>query len=178
MSGFMSKTFAKYLRLGLTPRPVRGNWRGGEDMYSLWHGSIQYCIDDWGDYENDSNPTYLLECINMRSVIIERNNKIVAEVFSYLQERLSTDIWVRVNGGSQLNCTFGDSTGPLAHLLMDFIDRESFDSAIERVKGFITDIDCSHIEYQEKFMLMITSVDSSEIFKYYTNPDIDVVLLQ
>lgn len=72
MNSVMTKTFAKYLRLGIIPRTVRGNWQDGDYMYSLYHDSVQYTIDDYGDYEIDSDVTYLLDCLDARSRVIEK----------------------------------------------------------------------------------------------------------
>ena len=44
----MTKTFAKYLRLGITPRPIRGNWKDGNYIYSSYHGDVQYGSYDTG----------------------------------------------------------------------------------------------------------------------------------
>jgi hypothetical protein len=134
MNSVMTKTFAKYLRLGIIPRTVRGNWQDGDYMYSLYHDSVQYTIDDYGDYEIDSDVTYLLDCLDARSRVIEKNHTLIKEIYEYIQKYEQTDIWVRVNAGMQLSATFGSEDGVIATLMLDFVDKERFDQIVDGVK--------------------------------------------
>lgn len=134
MNSVMTKTFAKYLRLGIIPRTVRGNWQDGDYMYSLYHDSVQYTIDDYGDYEIDSDVTYLLDCLDARSRVIEKNHTLIKEIYEYIQKYEQADIWVRVNAGMQLSATFGSEDGVIATLMLDFVDKERFDQIVDDVK--------------------------------------------
>lgn len=179
MSSFLTNTFAKYLRLGVIPRPVRGNWKGGEFMYSFYHDDVQYTIDDDGDYEYYANVDYILECLEARDIIIQRNHDIVRAVYEYLVNELDTDIWVRVGSGMQLNCTFGDSHGEFAHLMMDFVDPEKFDDAVEKLRALITEETGLEPDFEPvtNFVLMVVDKENIELFDKFEHPKVDVINL-
>ena len=176
MSSHMTHTFARYLRLGIIPRTVRGNWKGGLLMYSFYHDDVQYTIDDDGDYEYDKNIDYIMQCLEARDLIIERNHGVVREIYEYLKKELSTDIWVRVGAGRQLNCTFGDSNGEIAHFLMDFIDPSQFDEAVERLRSFMADNEREFCPITN-FVLMVIDKDNLSLFDAYENDKVDVLSL-
>lgn len=175
----MTKTFAKYLRMGIIPRTVRGNWKDGDYMYSLYHKDVQYTIDDMGDYEIDSDVSYILECLEARDIMIERNHAIIASVYEAAKAKLKTDVWVRVGSGQQLNCTFGDKQGEFAHLMMDFIDPAAFEEAVSRLKKLIGDQVGVEPDFTpaENFVLMVTGKDNNFIFKDFNHPEVDVLFL-
>lgn len=137
MNSVMTKTFAKYLRLGIVPRTVRGNWKDGDYMYSLYHDKVQYTIDDYGDYEIDNDITYLMDCLDARTRVIEKNHVLIKEIYYYIQKHEQTDIWVRVNAGMQLSATFGNENGVIATLMLDFVDREKFDNVVAEIKDLM-----------------------------------------
>lgn len=172
----MTKTFAKYLRMGIIPRTVRGNWKDGDYMYSLYHDDVQYSIDDMGDYEIDSDVSYILECIDTRNLIIERHHKIISEIYFCAKEKLDTDIWVRVGSGQQLNCTFGCSDGEFAHLMMDFIDPAIFDAAVEQFKKLLGEQFGEEPDFTpaDNFVLMVGH-ENNFIFENFSHPKIDVL---
>lgn len=177
MGSYLTKTFAKYLRLGVIPRIVRGNWKDGDYMYSVYHNDVQYTIDDMGDYEIDSDISYILDCLHARDLIIERNHDVVREVYEHLIDVLDDDVWVRVNTGLQLSCTFGDRSGVFAHLLMDFADERDYEAAVNKFKEVLkrsSDFD-GDFEPPDDFVLMVTSKSKLELFEDFEHPKIKVL---
>ena len=178
MTSYMTNTFAKYLRLGITPRPVRGNWIDGDYMYSIYHDDVQYTIDDLGDYEIDGDVSLILECLEAHEMIIERHHTLVKEIYELIKDHLQKDIWVCVGMGMQLHCTFGDNKGAFSHLMLDFINPEKFQQAVDKLKNLIGEEFAADFEEVNKFVLMVTDKDKFEIFKNYHNPTVDVVNLR
>lgn len=176
MASYMTKTFAKYLRLGITPRPVRGNWKDGDYMYSIYHDDVQYTIDDMGDYEIDSDVSYILECLQARDLIIERNHDVVRCVYDHLVKYFDTDIWVRVNSGIQLTCSFGDRDGVFAHLSMDFVNAADYEAAVNKFKKMIKNVPgFEDAEVPDGFVMMIVSPNKSQAFDEFEHPKIKVL---
>jgi hypothetical protein len=175
----MTKTFAKYLRMGIIPRTVRSNWKDGDYMYSLYHNEVQYAIDDMGDYEIDIDVSYILECLDNRDLIIKRHHSIVQAVYAEAKSKLGDEVWVRIGTGQQLNCTFGNHAGEFAHLILDYIDPEEFDKEVKRLKTLIaTQIGVEPMfEPIENFALMIMGNDNAFIFEDFSHPDIEIVFL-
>ena len=177
MSRYLSKTFAKYLRLGVVPRLVSGNWKDGDYMYSVYHDDVQYTIDDMGDYELDLDISYILDCLHARDLIIERNHAIVRNVYEHLVDVLDDDVWVRVNSGIQLSCTFGDRNGAFAHFLMDFAEQKDFEAVIDKFKKVLN----SSSEFAgdfvppDDFVIMVTSKSKLALFDNFEHPKIKVL---
>lgn len=175
----MTKTFAKYLRMGIIPRTVRGNWKDGDYMYSLYHDNVQYAIDDMGDYEIDSDVSYILDCLEAREVMIDRHHEIISAIYNQAKSKIGSDVWVRVGCGQQLNCTFGDRDGEFAHFMMDFIDPAAFEEAVSRLKKLIGQQTGEEPEFTpaENFVLMITGQGNGFIFEDFSHPKVDVLYL-
>ncbi|AQW88591.1 hypothetical protein FDH34_gp066 [Serratia phage BF] len=176
MSSLMTKTFAKYLRLGITPRPVRGNWKDGDYMYSIYHGDVQYAIDDTGDYEIDHDVDYILDCLQSRATIIDRNHKLISEIYEHLMGVLDTDIWVRVGVGMQLNVVFGSVDGEIATFMMDFEDMEAFNKLVEEIKAQILEETNKEpiVEQSDYFTLILHNRVDIKLFKGYYNPKVRI----
>jgi glycogen debranching enzyme len=175
----MTKTFAKYLRMGIIPRKVRGNWKDGDYMYSLYHDNVQYTIDDMGDYEIDSDVSYILDCLDARDLMIERNHEVISAVYNYAKSTIGSDVWVRVGCGQQLNCTLGDRDGEFAHFVMDFVNPSAFDEAVSKIKKKIKEQIGEEPEFtpSENFVLMITGQGNGFIFEGFSHPKVDVLNL-
>lgn len=176
MTSVMTNTYTKYLRMGIVPRTVRGNWKDGDYMYSIYHDAVQYTIDDMGDYEIDGDITYILECLEARRMIIERNHDLVCDIYNHLKNNLGTDIWVRVDGGAQLNCCFGDSRGAIGTLLMDFIDPQQFTAAIEKIRNLLgAEFGDIPPDYEKlmKFALIVEECEL-KLFNDFHNPLVEV----
>ena len=172
----MTKTFAKYLRLGIVPRPVRGNWKDGDYMYSIYHDDVQYTIDDMGDYEIDTDVSYILECLQTRELIIERNHDVVRSVYDHLAHYLDTDIWVRVNSGIQLTCSFGDRDGVFAHLSMDFVNESDYNAAVNKFKQLVNNIPgFEDAEVPDGFIMMVIDSNKLHAFDSFDHPKIKVL---
>lgn len=176
MNSVMTKTFAKYLRLGIIPRIVRGNDKDGEYMYSIYHDDVQYCIDDCGDYELDNDMDCILESLHARELIIERNHEVVKEIYDFLSTELSTtDIWVRVGTGMQLNVSFGTYYGEIAVLLMDFIDHNDFEKIVDEIKETLfKGKKIPENIVSEQFVIMANGEENVNVFKNYKNDKIKV----
>lgn len=176
MSKLMTKTFAKYLRLGILPRPVRGNWEDGEYMYSVYHDDVQYTIDDEGDYENTSNVDYILECLHARRLIINRNHDIVREVHQKLSDSLKDDVWVRVGVGMQLHVVFGCKSGEIATLLMDFEDDEQFQALVAEIKEMVfkETNEIPEVHNSEYFALVLHERSDRKLLNGYFNKKVRI----
>lgn len=178
MNSVMTKTFAKYLRLGIIPRIVRGNWKDGDYMYSIYHDNVQYCIDDCGDYEIDSSIDYILESLETRTDIIRTNHRLIKEIYEFLQDVYQTDIWVRVNPGMQLSASFGNSNGEIGVLMMDFVDTDKYDELLKEIKKSIgTDAD---IKLPEGYVLIVNDLETYEIFDKAPpfSKDVDILFIE
>lgn len=178
MTSVMTNTYAKYLRMGIVPRTVRGNWRGGEHMYSIYHKNVQYCIDDMGDYEFDADDSYIMECLKARDMIIERNHELVCDIYTHIKTKLDTDVWVRVNSGLQLNCTFGDYRGSISSLMMDFVEPELFNEAVEKLRRIFGDELGNIPDFQPAsgYVMAVSGCDMS-LFNGFSNPLVEILNL-
>lgn len=177
MTSLMTKTFTKYLRLGIIPRLVRGNWMDGDYMYSIYHDDVQYTIDDMGDYEIDGDVSYILECLESRDLIIERHHDLVKSIYDFVRKKTGKEVWVRVDSGIQLNCTFGDSTGELAQLMLGFIDPEQYNAAVDELKAIIakeTGIE-PDFEPASKFVLLTSGEKVYEMFEDFEHEQVEVL---
>lgn len=176
MASYMTKTFAKYLRLGVVPRPVRGNWKDGDYMYSIYHDDVQYTIDDMGDYEIDSDVSYILQCLKARDLIIDRNHDVVRFVYEYLVNFFDDNVWVRVNSGIQLSCSFGDRDGIFAHLSMDFVNQDDYERAVDKFKQMIKNLPgFDEVEVPDGFVMMVTDQRKLHAFDEFNHPKIKVL---
>ncbi|SOK58867.1 hypothetical protein [Yersinia phage fHe-Yen9-03] len=179
MSSLMTKTFAKYLRLGITPRPVRGNWKDGDYMYSIYHDEVQYAIDDMGDYEIDLDIEHILECLNARETIIDRNHVIVRELYEHFMSVFDTDIWVRVGIGMQLSVVFGSVHGEFATFMMDFVDMDKFNQIVAEIREKIlseTDKE-PEILPSEYYTLILHNREDIKLLDGYFNSKVHVYFM-
>lgn len=176
MPSLITKTFTKYLRLGILPRLVRGNWEDGDYMYSIYHDDVQYTIDDAGHYEIYNDVDYILDCLHSRTTIIERNHAFISGIYKHLMDVMSTDIWVRVGVGMQLNVVFGSEHGEIATFMMDFEDIEAFNELVEEIKSQIFEETNKEpvVEPSDYFTLILHNRTDIKLFKGYYNSKVSI----
>ena len=134
------KTYTKYLRKGITLRPVRGNHQYGDFMFSFYHDNVQYTLDDSGDYEEGGgDDEYMDMLISSLAMIIERHHSTVKNVYNYIQKAYNSDVWVRAESGEQLRVTFGNEDGFICSLCLTYVDATALDELNEQLREEVGD---------------------------------------
>lgn len=126
-----SNTYFRYLRLGLSLRPVRGYCtKLGEDMEYAWAmhcDGVQYVLSDFGEFEKDNDPTAMMNAIeNLDCIANSSRHETILEVQNYIEKNLQKPVWSMVSTEEQLGVAFGTEDGYVAQLIMDFSSEEKF----------------------------------------------------
>lgn len=125
-----SNTYFRYLRLGLSLRPIRGYCDELEDFDYAWAihcEGVQYALNDFGEFEKDNDPTSMMNAVeNLDSIANSTRHETVLEIQRYIEKNLGKPVWSMVSVEEQLGITFGNEDGYIAQLIMDFSTEEKF----------------------------------------------------
>lgn len=132
-----SNTYFRYLRLGLSLRPVRGYCDDLEDFEYAWAvhcENVQYVLNDFGEFEKDNDATSMMNAIdNLDCIANSDRHETVLAVQKYIESNLSKPVWCMVSTEEQLGITFGTEDGYVAQLIMDFSTEEKFISYRDKI---------------------------------------------
>lgn len=165
-----SETFARYHRMGFSPRPVRGKVKDQDLAVAYYFDNVQYVFNDYGAFEEESVTDEMdLAVQNLYCIInSERHDKVKA-VLEHIQRQMKVPLWVEVALDPQLGVTFGCAEGSIAEMIMDFPSVEKFEEYKERIleqlKSLGADIDkMPAIEDVEEFIVIPTDSEYDVIF--------------
>ncbi len=123
-----SETFARYHRMGLSPRPVRGKAKDQDLAVAYYFDNVQYVFNDYGTYEEESNAEDMnLAVQNLQEIINSERHDKVKSVLEHIQSQMKVPLWVEIALDPQLGVTFGSSEGSIAEMIMDFPSVEKFE---------------------------------------------------
>lgn len=166
-----SETFARYLRMGFSPRPIRGKAKDQDFAVSFYHDNVQYVFNDYGAYEDEYDIEDMSLAISNLEYIIntERHEKVKA-VFEHISSQMKVPLWVEVALDPQLGVTFGCAEGSIAEMIMDFPTKEKFEEykvrIIEQLRSLGADIDkMPPIEDVDEFIVIATNSEYDVVFK-------------
>lgn len=131
MNNINSNTYFRYLRQGLSLRPIRGKCDALEDLdyaFSIYVEGVQYVLNDFGEFEETNDPVGMIGCIdNLEQIANSSRHDYVNYIKNYIQLATQKDVWCMVGADSQLMVTFGNEDGYVAQLIMDFASPEKFE---------------------------------------------------
>lgn len=123
-----SETFARYHRMGFSPRPVRGKGSDQDLAVSYYFENVQYVLNDYGAYEEMSDTEDMQMIIsNLESIINTERHDRVKAVLDHIYSQLRVPLWCEIAMDEQLGVTFGCSEGSIAEMIMDFPTPEKFE---------------------------------------------------
>ena len=168
-----SETFARYHRMGLSPRPVRGKVEDQKLAVSYYFDNVQYVLNDYGAYEDELDADGMdLGVQNLNSILNSDRHDKVKAVFDHIYAQMKVPLWAEVALDPQLGITFGCSDGAIAEMIMDFPSKEKFEEYKERILeqlkslGAQVDLDkMPPIEDVEDFIVIPTATEYDVIFK-------------
>lgn len=168
-----SETFARYHRMGLSPRPVRGKAQDQDFAVAYYFDGVQYVFNDYGTYEEQCDPEDMnLSVTNLNSIISSERHEKVKAVLTHIQSQMQVAIWAEVALDAQLGITFGCAEGSIAEMIMDFPSVEKFEEykarIMEQLKSLNPELDFSKmppIEDVEEFIVIPTNSEYDVIFK-------------
>ncbi|WOL22607.1 hypothetical protein [Escherichia phage vB_EcoM_JNE01] len=130
MTNTNSNTYFRYLRLGLSLRPIRGKCDSLADLdyaYALHCDGVQYVLGDFGTFEETNDSTELKTGIdNLNLITNSSRHDIVLEIQNFIEQNTGKRTWSYVGTDTQLSVAFGNDEGYVAQLIMDFENEEKF----------------------------------------------------
>lgn len=176
-----SDTYMRYLRLGLSPRPIRGKCEEGQEYaYALHIEGVQYVLNDGGMYEETVDSTDMIEMLkNMDAIVNSSRHEKVLFVQNFLEMALQKKVWCEVSCDYQLGILFGTEDGEIAQLAMDFRSPEQFETykdeiyAQLRAAGVPSD-KLPEIDPMDTFLLVPTAEEHEVLFENFKLDGVDV----
>lgn len=166
-----SETFARYHRMGLSPRPVRGKAKDQDFAVAYYFDNVQYVFNDYGSYENEADAEDMnLAVQNLQCILNSERHEKVKAVFEHIQSQMKAPLWVEIAPDPQLGVTFGCVKGSIADMIMDFPSVEKFEEyktrIIEQLRSLGADIDkMPPIQDVEEFIVIPTDSEYDVVFK-------------
>lgn len=181
-----SNTYYRYLRLGLTVRPVRGRFvtqdKEQEFAFSYPVEDVQYVLNDFGEFEETGDSTSLLTGVrNLELIVNSSRHEIVQKILAFIRKhaREDVDLWCQVGSEPQLQILFGDDAGLIAQLVMDFSSEEKFEEYKQKIIQSLIQLgvdedDMPDIADIEEFVLIPANDDHVELFNTINIPGVIV----
>lgn len=181
-----SNTYYRYLRLGLAVRPVRGLFvsEDNEQEYAFSYPveDVQYVLNDFGEFEETNDSTSLMEGVrNLEMIVNSSRHEIVQQVLAFIRRhaRKNADLWCQVGTEPQLQIIFGDDSGIIAQLVMDFSSPEKFEEYKQKiiqslVQLGIEDENMPEIADIEEFVLIPANEEHLDLFESMNIPGVIV----
>lgn len=178
-----SESFARYHRIGFSPRPVRGKGNDQDFAVAYYYDNVQYVFNDYGTYEEDG----IVEDMNMVITNLEyithsdRHEKVKA-VAEHIQKQLQVPIWCEVALDTQLGISFGSTNGVIAQMIMDFPSKEKFEEykgkLIEQLKSLSPELDLTKLPPIEDVIDFIVIPSESEYDIIFKDLKVDGVVVE
>lgn len=146
-----SNTYMRYLRLGLSLRPVRGKQKSEQEYaYAMHVDGVQYVLNDAGVYEETCDSTDMIEMLKNMDAIVNstRHDKVLA-VQNFLEASLQKRVWCEVACDTQLGILFGTEDGEICQLAMDFRSPEKFEEYKDEIYSQLTSMGVSEDKLPE-----------------------------
>lgn len=176
-----SDTYMRYLRLGLSPRPVRGKSAEDQDhAYAMHIEGVQYVLNDGGTYEETYDSTDMIGILkNMDAIVNSERHEMVQFVQDFISSGLQKTVWGEVSCDSQLGILFGTEDGEVAQLMMDFRSPEQFEEYKNEVYEQLRSMGVSNdrlpeIDPMETFLLIPANHQYEVLFDKFKHHKIDV----
>lgn len=126
-----SNTYFRYLRLGLSLRPIRGKCDSLADLdyaYSIYDDGVQYVLGDFGEFEETNDSTGIMDGIeNLDCIVNSSRHDVIKEIHKFIETNTAKTTWCLVGTDPQMAIAFGNEDGYVAQLIMDFASKEKFE---------------------------------------------------
>lgn len=176
-----SNTYMRYLRLGLSLRPVRGKAKEEQDYAFAMHvEGVQYVLNDGGVYEETCDSTDMIEMLkNMESIINTSRHDKVLFVQNFLESSLQKKVWCEVSPDTQLSILYGTEDGEICQLAMDFRTPEKFEEYKAEIYEQLSRMGVSEdklpdIDPMDTYVLIPASKEHEVIFSTFKHSGIIV----
>lgn len=178
-----TNTYFRYLRLGLSLRPIRGICDALEDLdfaYATYCEGVQYVLNDFGEFEETFDSTDMMNCIeNLDSIANSSRHDYVVQVKNYIESKLKKPVWCMVGTEPQLGVAFGTENGYVAQLIMDFTSEEKFQEYKAKILQSLVQMGIPEdkmpdIQDIEEFVLISSSEEYDVLFNNLNIPGIIV----
>ena len=174
-----SNTYMRYLRLGLSLRPIRGKAKTEQEhAYAIEIEGVQYVLNDGGVYEESNDSSYMVEILkNLEAIVNSHRHDKVAFVQDYLESTLQKKVWCEVSYDSQLGILYGTEDGEICQLAMDFRSPEKFEEYRKEIYDQLLRMGVEEdrlpdIDPMKTFILMPEENIRPEIFDKFKCPGI------
>jgi hypothetical protein len=161
----------RYLRLGLSLRPVRGKSEEDQDYaYAMHIDGVQYVMNDGGTYEDTFDSTDMLGILkNMDAIANSDRHEKVKYIQNFICSSVQKHVWCEVSCDSQLGILFGTEDGEIAQLMMDFRDATQFEEYKKEVYAQlrsmgVSDENLPEIDPMETFILVPAAQEYDVLF--------------
>lgn len=140
-----SNTYMRYLRLGVSLRPIRGKQKQEQDFaYAMHVDGVQYVLNDSGVYEETCDSTDMIEILkNMDAIVNSTRHDKVLYVQNFLEAAMQKRVWCEVACDTQLGIMFGTEDGEICQLAMDFRSPEKFQEYKDEIYSQLTSMGVS-----------------------------------
>lgn len=176
-----SNTYMRYLRLGLSLRPIRGKSKDSHDYaYAMHVDGVQYVLNDMGLYEETTDSEDIFEIIhNLNFIIQSDRHEIVLGIQNHLESTTQKKVWCEIVPDAQLTVLFGTEDGELAILAMDFRSEEKYeeyrDEIYEQLRSMgVAEQDLPEVDPMHRFLLNVTDKSNAYLLDGFTHPNIDI----
>ena len=166
-----SETFARYHRMGFSPRPIRGKIKDQDLAVAYYFDDVQYVLNDYAAFEDEGVISDMdLAVQNLTHIVNSDRHFKIKSVLEHIQSQMKVPLWVEIALDPQLGVTFGCADGSLAEMILDFPSVEKFEEYKERIleqlKSLGADIDkMPPIEDVKDFIVIPTNSEYDVIFK-------------
>lgn len=130
MTNTNTNTYFRYLRLGLSLRPIRGKCDSLADLdyaYALHCDGVQYVLGDYGTFEESNDSSEIVAGVaNLNNIANSSRHEIVLEIQNFIEKNTGKRVWSYVGTDAQMSIAFGNEDGYVAQLIMDFESEEKF----------------------------------------------------
>lgn len=185
-----TNTYFRYLRLGLSLRPIRGKCDSLADLdyaYALHHEGVQYVLGDYGEFEETNDSTGINAGVdNLNNIANSSRHDIVLQIQNFIEQHTGKRVWCYVGTDAQMSISFGNDEGYVAQLIMDFESEEKFLEFKEKIIKSLVDMGVPEnkmpevqnidefvlIPSDEKYDAMFTALDiPGVIVEYFDDGD-------
>lgn len=178
-----SETFARYHRMGFSPRPLRGKGADQDFAVAYYFENVQYVFNDYGTFEQDATIDDMNMAIrNLDYIVNSDRHEKVKGVAEHIQRHLHVPIWCEIALDTQLGISFGSTDGIIAQMIMDFPSVEKFEEykekLIEQLRQLSPDLDFDKLppfEDVTDFILIPSDEKYDIIFKDF---NVDGVIVE
>jgi hypothetical protein len=110
---------AAYSDFGIVAEPVKGGAWHTQSMVAVYHGGIQYGLDDRGRYAAEKDKNSIEHAIKHFKLMSTHYHNRIKTIHNHLVSKSNEPIWVLAGGGYQIQASFGNKNGYIATLDLD-----------------------------------------------------------